>query len=205
LNPTPSGLSLSQGIGDESLTVEVVDGVEGFVAGFFLGGDGGIEFAGGDFFGGGVDEAEFAGGEVVFGGANGRAKGAAEDGAVFVEVAGALVQVEDGTGFIVGELFEEDGGLVVFVEGAGGAVAGEPGVEAGEGVGDASAYALSLGWVGLFECGEAFAEAGCVFVGYGEDPDAALGATRFADEVVAATPVGVGNCGVYDLDKGRHG
>ncbi len=59
-----SGLSLSQGIGDEGLTVEVVGGVEGFVAGFFPGGDGGIEFAGGNLFGGGVDEAELAGGEV---------------------------------------------------------------------------------------------------------------------------------------------
>ena len=46
--------------------MEVVGGVEGCVAGFFLRGDGGVEFAGGDLFGGGVDEAEFAGGEVDF-------------------------------------------------------------------------------------------------------------------------------------------
>ena len=46
--------------------MEVVGGVEGFVAGGFEGGDGGIEFAGGDLFGGGVDVAELAGGEVVF-------------------------------------------------------------------------------------------------------------------------------------------
>ncbi len=111
--------------------MEVVGGVEGFVRGFFLRGDGGVELAGGDLFGGGVDEAELAGGEVVFVGAHGWAEGAAEDGAVFVEVAGAVVEVEDGAGLVVGELFEEDGGFVVFVEDAGGAVAGEPGVEAG--------------------------------------------------------------------------
>ena len=57
-----SGLLLSQGIGDESLTVEVVGGVEGFVAGFFLRGDGGVEFIGSDLFCGGVDETELAGG-----------------------------------------------------------------------------------------------------------------------------------------------
>ena len=77
-----------------------------------------------------MDEAEFAGGEVVFGGAHGWAEGAAEEGAVFVEVAGAVVEIEDGAGLVVGEFFEEDGGFVVFVEDAGGAVSGEPGVEA---------------------------------------------------------------------------
>ena len=99
--------------------MEVVCGVVGFVAGGFLRGDGGVQFAGGDLFGGGVDEAEFAGGQIVFLGAHGRAKGAAEDGAGFVEVAGAGGGVEDGAGFVVGELFEEDGGFMVFVEDAG--------------------------------------------------------------------------------------
>jgi hypothetical protein len=82
-----------------------------------------------------VDEAEFAGGEVNFAvvafAAHGRAEGAAEDGAVFVEVAGAVVEVEDGAWLVVGELFEEDGGFVILVEDAGGTVAGEPGVETG--------------------------------------------------------------------------
>jgi hypothetical protein len=123
------------------LTVEVVGGVEGFVAGFLLRGEGGVQFAGDDLFGAGVDEAELAGGEVVFSGAHGWAEGAAEDGAVFVEVAGAVVEVEDGAGLVVGELFEEDGGFAVLVEDAGGEVAGEPGVEAGEGVGYAVLYA----------------------------------------------------------------
>ena len=49
-----------------------------------------------------------------------------------------------------------------------------------------------FGWVGLFEEREAFAEAGCVFVGDGEDADAALRAAGFADEVMAAATVGVG-------------
>ena len=78
-----------------------------------------------------MDEAELAGGEVVFGSAHGWAEGPAEDGAVFVEVAGAVVEVEDGAGLVVGEFFEEDGGLVVFVEDASGAVSGEPGIEPG--------------------------------------------------------------------------
>ena len=67
----------------------------------FLVGDGGIEFAGDDLFSGGVDEAEFAGGEVVLLSAHGWAEGAAEDGAVLVEVAGAGGGVEDGAGFVV--------------------------------------------------------------------------------------------------------
>ncbi len=65
----------------------------------------GSSLAGGDLFGGGVDEAELAGGEVdlavVAGGAHGWAEGSAEDGAGFVEVAGAGGEVEDGAGFVV--------------------------------------------------------------------------------------------------------
>jgi len=61
--------------------VEVVGGVEGLVAGFFLCRDGGIKFACGDLFSGGVDEAELAGGEVDFAvvafAAHGWAEGAA--------------------------------------------------------------------------------------------------------------------------------
>jgi hypothetical protein len=63
---------------------------------------------------------------------------------------------------------------------------------------------LSFGWICLFEWGEAFAETGCVLLGDGEDADAALGAAGFADQVVAAALVGVGDCGIYDLDEGRH-
>ena len=88
--------------------------VEGFVAGFFLRGNGRVELAGGDLFGGGVDEAEFAGGEVVLFGTHGWAEGAAEDGPMLVEVAGAVFEIEDRTGLVVGELLEEDGGFVVF-------------------------------------------------------------------------------------------
>ena len=48
---------------------------------------------------------------------------------------------------------------------------------------------------------QTFAEAGCVFVGDGEDADAALRAAGFADEMVSAAMVGVGYGGVYDLDE----
>jgi hypothetical protein len=138
-----------------------------------------------------VDEAELTGGEVdlsmVAGGAHGWAEGAAEDRAMFVEVAGAVFEVEDGAGLVVGELFEEDGGFVIFVEDAGGAVAGEPRVEMGEGVGYAFVDTGRFGWVCLLEGGEAFAETGCVFVGDGENTNAALGAAGVADEMRAAT------------------
>jgi hypothetical protein len=100
---------------------------------------------------------------------------------VFVEIAGAGGEIEDRAGLVVGELLEEDGGFVVFVEDAGGAVAGEPGVETGEGSGYACADALGLFWVGLFEGDEAFSETVRVFVGDGEDADAALGAAGLAD------------------------
>jgi len=56
--------------------------------------------------------------------------------------------------------------------------------------------------VGLFESGEAFTEAGCVFVGYGKDSDAALGTAGVADQVRASAAVGVGYGGVHDLDQG---
>ena len=141
--------------------VEVVGGVEGFVAGGFKGGDGGVKLAGGDLFSGGVDVAEFAGGEVslavVSRHEHRRAERPAEDGAGLVEIAGAGGGIEDGARFVVGELFEEDGGFVVFVEDAGGDVAGEPGVEAGEGVGHSGVDAGGFFGVGLFEGGQALA------------------------------------------------
>ena len=60
-------------------------------------------------------------------------------------------------------------------------------------------------WVCCFEDGEAFAEAGCVFVGDGEDADATLGSAGVADEMRAAALVGVGYGSVNDLDEGlRH-
>lgn len=112
--------------------MQIVGGVIDFVAGLFLSGDGGVEFTGGDLFGACVDEAELASREVVFFCAHGGAEGAAEDGAVLVEIAGAGGGIEGGARLVVGELFEEDGGLVVFVEDAGGEVAGEPGIQAGQ-------------------------------------------------------------------------
>src|SRR5690349_18774589 len=110
----PEGLDkifseLAEGVGDEGLAVEVVCAVEGVVGGGFLGGEGGVEFAGGDLFGGGVSEAELAGGEVslsvVPGRVHGWAEGSAEDGACGVEVAGAGGGVEDGAGFCVSDAF----------------------------------------------------------------------------------------------------
>ncbi len=79
---------------------------------------------------------------------------------------------------------------------------GNHGIEASEGGGDSGVDAVGFFGVGLFEGGEAFAEAGGVFVGDGEDSDAALGAAGMADEVMAAALVGVGYGGVYDLDEG---
>ena len=175
------GLDATEGVGDEGFTVAAGGGVVGGVAGFFLRRDGGVELAGGDLFGGGVDVAELAGGEVALLGAHRWAKGSAEYRAGFVEVAGAVVEIEDGTGFVIGKLFEEDGGFVVLAEDAGGEVAGEPGVEAGEGVGYTGADTGGFGWVLLGEGFEAFAEAVGILVADGEDADAALGAAGFAD------------------------
>lgn len=126
-------------------------GVEGLIAGGFERGDGGVELAGCDLFRAGVDVAELASGEVYFTivafGAHGWAEGSAEDGAVLVEVAGAVFEVKDRAWFVVGELFKEDGCFVVFSEDAGGDVAGEPGVQAGEGCGYSCVDAGCFFWV----------------------------------------------------------
>jgi len=85
-------------------------------------------------------------------------------------------------------------------------VAREPGVEAGEGGGDAGVDAGGADGVGLGEGGEAFAEAGGVLLRDGEDSDTALGAAGTADEVLAATGCGGGEGRGYDLDQiRRHG
>jgi hypothetical protein len=188
------------------LAVEVVGGVIGFVAGFFLRGEGGVEFAGGDLFGGGVGEAEFAGGEVVLFGTHGWAEGSAEDGAGFVEVAGAGGGVEDGAGFVVayavfGFVSEEFGVFVVGVEDAGLWVSRESWGEASARGCCSLLDAVGFFGIGLVEGLKAFAEAGCVLLGDGEDADAALGTAGMADEVVASAVVGVGHGGVDDLDE----
>ena len=112
------------------MAMEILCSIEGFTTGFLQCGDGGVKFAGGDLFGRGVDETELAGGEIVLFCAHRWAEGATEDRAVFIEVAGAMVGVEDGAWFVVGELFEENGGFVVLIEDSAGSVAGEPWVEA---------------------------------------------------------------------------
>ncbi len=48
---------------------------------------------------------------------------------------------------------------------------------------------------------EAGAESGCIFVGDGEDSDAALRTAWAADEVLCAAEVGVSHGGVDDLNE----
>ncbi len=187
--------------------MEVVGCVVNVVRGGFLGWDGGVELGGGDLFCGGLGEAELAGGEIVFGGAHGWAEGSAEDGASFVEVTGAGGGIEDGAGFVVAEgvfrfVYEELGVFVIWVEYAGVWVSGEVRGQACAGLACSGLDAVGFLRVGLFEGGEGFAEAFGVLLGDGEDADAALGAAGVAGEVLASAAVGVGYCGVYDLDEG---
>ncbi len=102
---------------------------------------------------------------------------------MLVEIAGAGGGVEDGARLVVGELFEEDSLVVILGEDACDGIAWKPGVEAGEGSGYSLVDAFGADWIGLGEACEAFAETGCVFVGYGEDSDAALGAAGAAGEM----------------------
>ena len=111
-----------------------------------------IHFAASYFTFRGIDETEFADGQAVVFIAERWAEGAALDGACGVEVAGAGGGVEDGAGFVVGEVVE--GGFVVLFgeEDASGWVAGEAAGEAG---------ARGLG-AGAYGCGET---GGCGFEG----------------------------------------
>lgn len=120
---------------------------------------------------------------------------------MLVEVAGAVFEVERGAGFVVGELFEEDGGFVVFVEDAGGDVAGEPGIEASEGVCNSFANSGCTFGAGSGEGFDSFPETSRIFIGDREDSYTALRASGFADEMCAAAMVGVGHGSVYDLDE----
>ena len=176
--------------------------VVGLVTRLFLRRDAGVKFAGGDLFGSCGDVAKLAGREVVFLRTHRWPKRPAEDGAVLVKIAGSGFKIEDRAGFVVGELFEEDGGFVVFAEDSSVQVAGEPGVEASKRVCYPTADAGGFGGVSLGEDFKAFAQAGGVFVGDGEDSDTALGATGFADQMWAATMTGIGKGGVYDLNEG---
>ncbi len=175
-------------------------GVEGGIAARFEAHDLGVKLAAGDFFGGCGDVAELAGGKVAFRCAHRRSEGAADDGAMLIEIAGAGGGVEDGAGFVVAEVGEEWGVFVVGCEDSGGEVAGEVWIDAGEECGDAAADAIGAGGIGLGEGGETFVETRGVLLRDGEDAMTALGAAGLAGEVRAAAAGGVGEGGVDDLD-----
>jgi hypothetical protein len=115
-----------------------------------------------------------------------------------------VVEVEDGAGLVVGELFEENRGLVVFVKDAGSAVAGEPRVKPRERGGYAGADARRFGRVDLFESFEAFAEASCILVRDREDADAALRTAWVAGEMMTATDGSIRQGIVDDLNEVRN-
>ena len=138
-----------------------------------------------------MNVAKLAGGEVAVGGAHGWAEGAADDGTVLIEIAGAGCGIERRAGFGVSErafgfITEEKGIFVVFSENACRRVAGEKRREPRERFGGALPDTAESVWVGLFESVEAFAETVRVFVGDGEDSVATLGASGAAGEMCAA-------------------
>ena len=185
--------------------MEVADSVEVAVAEAFGERKAGVEFGRGDLIGGGVDEAELTGGEIALLGARGRPEGAAEDGAMAVECAGARGRVEDGAGLVVGEVVEEVRGLGVLVEDAGDGVAREVRRDPIEGGGYTGTQLAGAGGVFASELVQTIAKASGILVGYGEDAVAALGASGMADEMGTSAAVGVGGSGIYDLDEvGRH-
>lgn len=184
--------------------MEAVRGVVGLVAGLFLLGDCGIKLASCNLFSGGVDVAKLAGGKIVLGRAHGRPKGAAENGPMLVEVAGAMFKVEHRARLVIGELFEEDGSFVVFVEDAAVHIAGKPRIEAGKRIGNSIANSCGAVGVGLGEGLEAVTETSRVFMSDGEDANAALRASGFADKVMAAATIGISYRRVYDLNQRRH-
>lgn len=179
--------------------MEAVRSVVCLVAGLFLRRDSGIKLAGRNLFRGGVDEAKLAGCKVVFGRAHGRPKGATQNGPVLIEVAGAMVKIKHRARLVVGKLLEENRSFVIFVENARVHVAGKPGIETCERIGNPAMNARGFFRVGLGESFQAFAQACCIFMGDGEDADAALGAARFTDKMMATAMHRVGERGVNNL------
>lgn len=163
----------------------------------------GVEFACGDLFSVGLSVAELAVREVAVGHARGWAEGAAEDGAVQVQIAGSAGRVQDGTGLIVGEILERAGGFVILCEDAASGIAGKAGGEAGDGVGYSVANALGANGIRLREKVEAGAQAACILMRDGENAMAALGAAGTAGQVRAAADGGGGEGCVDDLNEVR--
>jgi len=124
---------------------------------------------------------------------------------MLVEVAGAVFGIEDGAGFVVGELFEQDCSFVIFVENTGGEIAGEPGVEPGERRNHPGADAGSAGRIGLRQKFKTSTEACCILLRDGEYSNAALRTSGPADEVMAAASGSICQCGGDDLDEVGHG
>lgn len=175
--------ALPERVGNEGFAAGAVGGVVGVVA--FGDGvrQGGIELAGYDLVGACLGVAELAGGKIAAFSASGRAKGAAEDGPVLIEVAGAGGGIENGTELVVGEVFKGAGGLLVLGEDAGGDVAGETGVKTPERGSYPLAQAEGSAGIGYGKEFEALAEASRVLMGDGEYAMAALGASGPASEV----------------------
>lgn len=148
-----------------------------------------------------MDEAKLAGSKVVLRRPHGRPEGATENWPMLVEVAGAVFKIKYRARLVVSELLEENRSFVIFIEDAAMQIAREPWIESSERVGDSFTDSCSALGVGLGKGFDAFAETRCVFVSDGEDADAALGATRLADEMCAATSISVCDGCVCDLDQ----
>jgi hypothetical protein len=149
--------------------------------GFLVGAPTLVHLAASHFIGGCIDEAEFAYGQVILFIANGRPKGSALNWPERVEIAGSGVGIEDGAGFVVGEVFEGFFLLRLGEEQAGGWVSREVGKEAR--TRRRSARADAFGYGGVGRC-QAFVELLGIELRDGEHADAALMAAGSTGEPI---------------------
>jgi hypothetical protein len=159
-----------------------------------------MDLAGGDLVRSGAVETKFANAEAAID-AEGRAEDAAGHGTGGIEVAEASGGIESGTWLVVGKVLELFG--AGFVEETGERVPGKIGGETRDGCCGTAADSCGARRIGGGERGKSFAETGSIELRNGKDSNAALVATRSAEQPGAGAASGVGDSGIDDLDKLR--
>lgn len=183
-----------------------VAGIVDRVAGALLGGDGGVQLAGGYLFCGGGDVAEFAGRQIAIRSSHRWSEGAADDGTVLIKVAGADCRIEDGTRLVFSDgafrvIREEGGVFIVLAEYAGRGIAGEEGSELLKRIFHPRGDAGSALRIVVYEKMKTFTQTCSVLLRDGKDAMTALCAAGAAGEVTSAALDGGGQGIIDDLDE----
>jgi hypothetical protein len=160
----------------------------------------GIHFAGGNFFVGGSLKTKFANAKAIFG-AYGWSKHATSHGACFIELTKSGRRIKGRARLIVGEISKALFCLLSLVQQPISRITGEVLRQPGNRFPRPLPHAVGTFRRALSQIRKSFPEPGSIELIYGEDSNAALRATRTADEPLTAFMGGIGERRIYYLNQ----